>query len=82
MGAGAPSIGGLRVSGSDLIFSSTNGTPSGQVIVLTSTNVALPLNQWTPLVTNNYDGTGSFSYTNSGALSSGSAHTFYILQTQ
>jgi autotransporter-associated beta strand protein len=77
-----PSIGGITISGSDIVFSSTNGTPGGQVIVLTSTNVALPVIQWTALVTNNYDSSGSFTYTNSGALSSGQTQQFYLLQTQ
>jgi hypothetical protein len=46
--------------------------------VLTSTNVALPLNQWTPILTNLFDGSGAFSATNS--VSAGSPRQFYLLQ--
>jgi len=77
-----PSFGSIMVAGSDIVLNATNGTPFGQVIILTSTNLTLPVAQWTPLVTNNFDGTGSYSFTNSGALSSGQPQQFYRLQTQ
>ncbi len=50
--------------------------------MLMSTDLTLPVNQWTPLTTNNYDGTGSFSYTVTGAVTSGQPQQFYRLQTQ
>ena len=35
------------VIGSDLVFSGTNGVPSGTYQVLSSTNVAAPIANWT-----------------------------------
>jgi autotransporter-associated beta strand protein len=77
-----PAFGSITVSGSDIVLNATNGTPFGQVIILTSTNLVLPMIQWTPLVTNNFGADGSYSYTNSGALGSGQPQLFYRLQTQ
>jgi hypothetical protein len=48
--------------------------------VLTSTNITVPLAQWTTVTTGNFDGSGNFTYTVSGALSSGSPQQFYILK--
>jgi autotransporter-associated beta strand protein len=68
------------VSGNNLIFSATGGNPGDTVTLLSSTNVALPLAQWTTVTTGNYDGNGDFSYTNTGVLNSGIQQQFYILQ--
>jgi hypothetical protein len=51
-------------SGGNLIFSGTNGAPGSPYWVLSSTNLAVPLAQWTPVFTNNFDANGRFSYTN------------------
>jgi autotransporter-associated beta strand protein len=59
-------------------FMGTNGVPGGQYVVLTSTNVALPLASWTPLLTNYFDNLGNFSFTNSISTN---AQQFYILQS-
>jgi hypothetical protein len=44
-----------------------------------STNVALPLSQWTPLATNTFN-SGSFSVTNT--VNPGVPQSFYILHVQ
>jgi hypothetical protein len=50
--------------------------------VLSTTNLTLPLAQWTT-VTNGYcDGNGDFDYTVPGALSSGLPQQFYLLEAQ
>jgi hypothetical protein len=41
-----------------------NGTPGNQVILLTSTNLTLPLVNWTPVATNTFDPTRYLSFTN------------------
>lgn len=82
VGATPPSFGSIAISGGDIVLNATNGTPGGPVTVLTSTNVALPLAQWTTVITTNFDGSGNFTYPVSGALSSGQPRQFYILQTQ
>ena len=48
----------------DLSYLMANGTPSGGFSVLTSTNVALPLTNWTVIANANFDSAGKFSYTN------------------
>ena len=75
-------IGPPVVSGHDLILNASGGTPGDPVTVLSTTNLTLPLAQWTTITTGNYDGNGNFSYTVTGALSSGVPHQFYILQGQ
>ena len=47
-----------------IVLSGTGGAPNGTYYVLTSTNVALPLVNWTRVTTNLFDGTGGFSATN------------------
>jgi len=42
-------------------LNATNGVPSGGVIVMTSTNIALPISYWTPVATNAFDGSGNLS---------------------
>jgi fibronectin-binding autotransporter adhesin len=75
-----PVFGSISTSGSDLVLNAAGGKPNGSVTVLTSTDVLLPLNQWTPVAAGNFDGAGNFSFTVTGALSSGVPKQFYILQ--
>jgi hypothetical protein len=59
-----PVFGSLRWSGNHLILGGTNGPQGGTYYVLTTTNLGLPIAQWTVLSTNNFDGSGNFSFTN------------------
>ena len=63
-------------SGTNFLISGTNATTSGTYTILTSTNLLLPLSQWTPVVTNTYNN-GVFSYTN--VITPGTAAQFYKL---
>jgi len=63
-GAVRPRISSFTISGGNLIFSGINGTANGTYTVLSSTNAALPLSQWTPIATNTFSGTGTFGATN------------------
>lgn len=74
-----PIIGSTKVSGGNLIFSGTGGTALGTYYVLTSTNVATPLANWTPLSTNAFDSSGNFSVTNT--INPGNPRQFYLLKT-
>jgi autotransporter-associated beta strand protein len=58
-----PIITSISLSGTSLAISGTNGTPGYQFILLSSTNLMLPLIQWTPIVTNPFT-SGSFNITN------------------
>jgi hypothetical protein len=72
-----PVIVSMKWSGTNLIFSGTNGTAGSAFAVLASTNLALPVNQWTPLVTNTF-GSGNFNVTN--GVNPAGLKNFYILR--
>jgi hypothetical protein len=62
-----------------LILSAANGQPGAPCYVLASTNLALPLSNWTRLATTNvFDPAGAFACTN--AIESGLPQNFYRLQ--
>jgi len=55
----------VTLSGSNLLVHGTNNNvpnTSGNYVVLTATNLATPLSQWTPVQTNNYSGTGAVDF--------------------
>jgi hypothetical protein len=61
------SITSVSRSGSNLLIHGTNNNvpnTSGHFVVLTSTNIALPLSNWTPVLTNPFNLDGTFDYTN------------------
>ncbi len=57
-----PVIGSTTVSAGNLIFSGTGGTANGSYAVLTTTNIATLLINWTSLVTNSFDGGRSLQH--------------------
>jgi autotransporter-associated beta strand protein len=78
-GALAPlSITGVAQFGTNIVFSGSGGTANGQYIVLASTNVTLPRSNWTRLLTNQFDGSGNFSVTNT--VDPNIPNRFYLLQ--
>lgn len=80
VGTGTPSgFSSVVISGSDIVLNATNGFPTGPVHVFATTNLLLPLAQWTSLAAGSFDNSGNFSYTNSGALTSGKPRQFFIL---
>jgi len=50
--------------GTNVVMRGTNGTPGATFYVLSSTNVALPLAQWSRVSTNMFDGGGNYAITN------------------
>jgi len=60
----APLISTVQLVGDQFIFGGTNGPAQGPYYVLTSTNPALPLTNWTPIATNQSSPDGHFSTTN------------------
>lgn len=73
-----PRITGFNLSGSNLILNGTNGVPGYTYAVLSSTNVALPLSNWTRVATNTFGLTGGFIITNS--ITASEPRRFYLLQ--
>jgi autotransporter-associated beta strand protein len=76
----APEIEGVTVSGGSVVINGTGGAPGGAYYVLTSTNLVLPLANWTRVTTNLINGTGAFSATN--AVDPTAPQQFYLLQLQ
>jgi uncharacterized repeat protein (TIGR03803 family) len=76
------SIGGIQWSGANLVFNGVNGLSGGTYAVLTSTNLTLPLSQWTSVATNVPSTNGNFTITVTNAVNSGASQQFYILQLQ
>ncbi len=70
-----PAITRAVQSGNQLIVNGSRGIASGQYYVLASTNAALPQNSWTIVATNNFDGSGNFTFTN--ILDTTAQATFY-----
>jgi fibronectin-binding autotransporter adhesin len=74
-----PHITAITINPPNITISATNGSPGGTFYVLSSTNIALPLSNWTRIATNVFDGSGNIvGYTVTNATSG--AQKFYILQ--
>jgi fibronectin-binding autotransporter adhesin len=84
VGVVAPPLTGLKflagpvISGTSLTISATN-TGAGTVYLLTSTNVAAPLNTWAPIWTNVLSGSGSFTTNLANAVNPALHQQFYRL---
>jgi hypothetical protein len=57
----SPGINAVSASAGNLVFSGTNGTVGGTYYILTTTNITLPLSDWTVLSTNTFGAGGVFS---------------------
>jgi len=75
-----PAITSVGLSGSNLVMQGTNGTPNWSYTILSSTNLALPLAQWTAAATNYFDAGGNFTWTNT--TSGNGSQAFYLIQVQ
>ena len=70
-------LGGVTLTGREMVFSGASG-PAGQPYrLLTAANVALPLTNWTPVWTNVFAPDGSYSRTN--ALGTNAAGFFLLV---
>jgi hypothetical protein len=73
-----PVFGNISAGGGSVVINGSNGAPGGDYYVLISTNVALPSSNWTRVATNQFSGSGTFSFTN--AILSNQPQLFYRLQ--
>lgn len=76
--ATAPVIAPILLTGNNMVFTGTGGVANSDFYLLGSTNLSLPLINWTRLLTNQFDGDGNFNFTN--PLAPNSAQSFYQLQ--
>jgi hypothetical protein len=79
-GVRIPHITGMKTNGKTLTMTATNGTPGGQFTLVSNTNLSLPLNQWKPILTNNFDNNGSLSLS-TNIINLNTPLEFYFLQT-
>jgi hypothetical protein len=77
-----PQILGTSVSGTDLVITGSNGVAGGAYWVWASTNLTLPLAQWTPVATNVLGTDGGFTLTVTNAVNIACPQRFFILQLQ
>ncbi len=70
---------GISVSGTTLSFSATNGAPNGTYTLLESTNILIPVSQWTPVFTNSFNASGNISLS-TNVVNPNGPQEFYILQ--
>lgn len=76
----SPSTSAAVLTGTNLVWRGSGGTPNWYYTILSATNLTLPLNQWTVTVSNRFDGVGNFSWTN--AALPNTPPRFYRLQVQ
>ena len=78
-----PGITNISLSGANVILSATNGGAGTTCFILGSTNMAMPLSQWTPVATNILNTGGNFSITATNAANATAPlQQFFILQMQ
>jgi PKD repeat protein len=77
-----PGLAGASLSGTSLVLNGVNGHSGSTYYVLMSTNLALPLSQWTPVATNVLSASGNFTITATNTVNRNVPHRFYILETQ
>ena len=71
-------FGGIRADAGAVVLSGSGGASNGTYYVLGSTNLTLPLVNWTRVATNQFDAVGNFLFTNS--FGSNRPQYFYRLQ--
>jgi autotransporter-associated beta strand protein len=76
----APEIDTVVLSGTNLVFSGSGGAPGAPYLVLSSTNLTLPLANWIRVQTNVFDANGNFAVTN--AVKQTTPQEFFRTQLQ
>jgi autotransporter-associated beta strand protein len=76
----SPTIANSTMYGNNLVLSGSGGVNGWTYYLLASTNVNLPAAQWTRVATNQFDGSGNFSVTNSVDVTA--PQTYYRIQLQ
>jgi hypothetical protein len=77
-----PVISGFKFSGSSLVLTNAGGLSNHAYVVLTSTNIGQPMNQWLPIATNVLGADGNFNITVTNAVDANARRQFYIIQMQ
>ncbi len=75
-----PNLGGATVSGANLVLNGVNGVAGQPCLILMTTNLSLPVSQWSLIASNVLAASGSFTVTVTNAVSRPVRERFYILQ--
>ena len=75
----APIFGAVQLNGAGLVMTGSNGSVGVPYYVLTTTNLGLPIADWTVLSTNAFDSSGNFSFTNTAP---GASQRYFLLRSQ
>ena len=73
-----PRVVGISMVGGSLVFNGTNGLAYGAYTILSSTNIATPLTNWTQVGSGYFDANGNCSATN--AINSSETMRYYLLR--
>ena len=76
----SPSVTGMSVAGNNVTLNCTNGLLGATYFTLTSTNITLPMNQWTRIATNQLSADGSFNIVITNGVIPGASQQFYRVQ--
>jgi fibronectin-binding autotransporter adhesin len=77
----SPVIKGFSIAGANATISGTNAQAGATYYLLTSTNLLLPVSQWTAVATNVAAGANNFSFIETNAVTPNSPKQFYILSS-
>ena len=69
----------LSLNGANITLNATNGQAGCAYYLLSTTNLALPRNQWTPVATNVLSSNGAYTFIGTNAVTPGASQQFYIL---
>lgn len=73
-----PAFSSVSAAGNNLVMTGSNGTANANYYVLTTTNIALPMTNWSRIATNQFDANGYFNLTN--PIDPATPQLFYRLQ--
>ena len=73
-----PIFNSVQLIGNQVVFSGTNGTANDTYYELGTTNISLPMSQWTSIQTNSFDSGGKFGFTNQ--INPSTSQTFFRLR--
>ena len=78
--ASVPTITSIAVNGPTLSMTASNGPPNGPFTLLATADLTLARAQWTPVLTNSFDGNGLMNIS-TNVITPGAPHQYYILRT-
>lgn len=73
-----PFIGSITLSGTNIVLSGTNAQSGAIYYTLTTTNLSLPLSQWTPVATNTSGTANNYTMTITNAVNTKDNQQYYI----